>query len=154
MYKEIYSDYTLESLNATWVLWEKAGEDANVIDADIQMEIVQNEDDTVKIVLNSEETRECFVDVEISWENEKIKNSDNIITFKRVVFVEDPEILNDSGSLQGYFLKENGNKKHIGMYMSEGYGEVILHALPEKSSVLSITSAKVNEVILAQRIIV
>lgn len=153
LYREIYSDYKLHSINSTWVLWEYDGENVNEIDADFTVKTEHTENGGIKIKVTSEETRDCYADVIISWSTQKISNPQDIFTFRRVVFVEDPYILEDSGTFEGYFLKKEGQGRHIPVYMKNGYGEVTLYSLPEKSSEITVKSAVAGKIILAQNII-
>lgn len=151
VYKEIYSDYILNSSHAYWSLWKYEDENVNVIDVDVSVSVDCMEGEYIRIVLTSEEKRPCYVDIDISWNMDKRINIDNILTFRHVVFVNDPSMKKKNESFEGYFLKTEGHEKHIPVYMENGTGEIILTALPEKTGTITLNTINVNEIILAQR---
>lgn len=151
LFKEIYSDYTIHSDHAVWRLWEYTGEDANVVSADVDIEINQLNSGEVQMIVRSDETRPCYVDIEIAWCAEKINNLANLTTFRHIVFVEDSSVNEGVGSFEGYFLKREGEGRHIGVYLENGEGVITFKAVPQESTTVKLISAKATEVILAQQ---
>ena len=150
LYKEIYSNYTLNSNHGYWTMWKYAGENYNVINPDITISIEQINEGTVSINVQSKEKRPCYVDVELNWTTERLDNIHGRLALRELVFVEDIDsaFYKDDKSA-GYFLKKDG-VKNIPIYMEEGKGQVILRVVPENALSLQINSVQYNEVILKQ----
>ncbi len=151
VYREIYSDYKLTSNHSMWTLWEYVQKDENVVGCDVNIRIERIDEANVKIVVESNENRPCYVDVEIAWELEKVKHDTGEIVIKNVVMIKDPAMQKKNKDFEGYFLKNSGQGRHIPIYMENGTGYIILSSLPDFATSVELLSAEYVETILAQR---
>lgn len=150
LYKEIYSNYVLNSKHSYWAMWKYVGENHNVVDADVKLDIDQINCGTVIISVESDEKRPCYVDIEMDWATTKTDSLDALLSLRKLVYVEDVDSAfteNESGA--GYFLKSEG-VKNLPIYMEEGKGSIILKVVPENALSLKLNNVDVCEVILKQ----
>ncbi|MBQ7902350.1 MAG: hypothetical protein IJ362_01315 [Oscillospiraceae bacterium] len=149
-YRELYSDYSFHSNHNVWTLWQYAGENSNVIEPENNCEIEIMDDGSIKITVTSDEKRPCFVDVSIDWETEEIKNIQNIMTFRHIVFVEADYLNRANSFIKGFFLKDRG-KRYIPIYIENGVGHVILKAVPAETTKIKLNSITINKTIIVQK---
>ena len=151
LYREIYSDYALNSKHSYWTMWKYAGEDVNVVDSRATVKVEPIDEGNVVISVECEETRPCWVEVEVTWSTERLDNFYGLMVLRPLIYVEDVDArLSSSEATVGYFLRKEGTRK-IPVYAEKGKGMITLKVVPENALSLNIENIKVNEIILKQK---
>lgn len=146
-YRELLSNYRVESDHAFWRLWRYEGEDAYVSDQTAAVRSVTNADGSVTLYVTSEETRPCYVDVALDWRVTASEQGGGI-PLHRVLFVEDPALQQQVERFDGFFLPQQGERHHLPVCLENGEGSVTLRALPLTNASLQLENVQVGEIIL------
>lgn len=146
-YKELYSNYDYCSDHGNWTMWKYNGEDAHVADTSATVSFCSNEDGSVTVKVNTEAKEPMYASVALSFKNHYISNLYRLVTYQNAVFVDDRAI----PPFDGYYLPREVNRREIGIYVDNGYGEVTLRGEPLECTELEIVDLEVVECIEIQK---
>ncbi|WP_367925444.1 hypothetical protein [uncultured Ruthenibacterium sp.] len=147
-YRELYSNYDFYSDYANWTLWEYQGEDVNVLPGQAQVTLEKLDENTVKVIVTTDQTEPCYVDVFLDWQNISRKSLARVLSWQDAVFVYDPsQSAVRSGVGQGYFQPSKGQDVCLPVYVENGTGSITLSGAPKECVVLEVSDARCGEII-------
>lgn len=147
-YRELYKDWHPVFSNAYEIYWERndSGEEHMVSD-DFEVQIVEINDSTVKLIIQTDENLNGVADIYIDYSVEKKQGSRSAkLLLQSVLKVQNTGTVraSDAGYESNYLRQENA--EYIPMHITNGYGELTLTACPDRSVFLNLKEVRCNSV--------
>lgn len=148
LYRELYKDWHPVFANTYEVYWERnEANEKHALENEFDLQVIQVDDSTVKISIQSSSQGNGIADVFIDYEVKSRGNLTSYLNLQKMLKVENTGIVY---ARQGSFYESNylrdKSAEYIPVPITNGYGEVTLTSNPKKSSYLELYSCKLNTV--------
>ena len=151
-YRELYRGWHPVYANSYEVYWERnTSKDTNVIANDCNINVVDIDDSTKKIIIQADSEINGIADVYIDYE---VKKRDRLLA--KLLFRTDLKVKNtgtvfcSDKALESNFLRD-ASKEYVPVPVVDGYGEITLTANPTESATLLLNNAECSDIYLTPR---
>lgn len=145
-YREIYKNYVPISNSDYSTIWEKSNTISLNSSANISYSKI--DDCTYEIVVVSDNKSDIIADVSLNYKSSYVSNLNRILTFKRVVCVEDSSMANENKTgWCNYNVPNESENYNIPIFLHNGEGKIKITSNPTNCTKLDIVHLKVNELL-------
>lgn len=145
-YRELYKSYIPVSSTDYSIIWEKTNE-VN-IKSSYNIKYKKIDDHTYQLTVTSDNKSDMVADVSIKYKSSYTKNINRLLTFRRIVSVQDNSMFNENNSgWCNYSIPNESLNYNIPIFLYNGEGKIIITSYPNNCTSLDIMDAKVNELL-------
>ena len=154
-YRELCSEYVPTYDNNKWIIWTKSEKDVKTYDVSkAKISIEKINEGSVKLVVESDEKITGTADVSISYDtkfNKSFFKTGNITKTLLLTSITEKNAVNMSGEpvvhvFFNFCVPEQSDGYYIPVTMKDGYGELLLTAMPYDDVELTVNSAELHNI--------
>lgn len=151
-YRELYQNWHPVYANTYEMYWERNEvEDENTILENFDVQTICVNEDTVKLVVQTDKTVNGIADVYIDYSVDTKENSRLAkLMFQKVLKIENTGVLDASDIYYESNYLRDKSEEYIPMPINNGYGELTLTALPSRSVSLNLKQASCERVYIVK----
>ena len=147
-YRELYRDWHPVYDNSYELYWERNLEDhENVISDGIKIELNDIDDCTKKLVVTCDSSVNGFADVLVDYDVKRKHSKSALLNIQKMLHVENTGKVYaiSAASYESNYLRSDSSE-YIPVRVVNGYGEVTITSVPEKSTFLQLNSYRCEAV--------
>lgn len=149
-YRELYRNWHPVFSNSYEIYWERnAIEDEYTLNGeyDIQIQIIG--ESAVKLIIQTDEYINGIADVYIDYSVDKKDSRLAKLLFQRMLKVENTDTITASEAWYESTYLRDDSAEYVPMTITNGYGELTLTAMPERSTILNLIEVRCDAIYVA-----